>query len=138
MTSAAEPPPRPISTFRIHDPGPQEMAINDEGAHATEQRGLNGNAMDWSKSHLPDISRLQISDKAPPSTTVTVPEDIVSAASQDPAMERLRVYAQSLPYSIEPNSKMQELLDFILMRIVQCVKAKDFDPGFTQWDSMLS
>jgi proteasome activator subunit 4 len=34
-------------------------------------------------------------------------------------LEKLQTYAKSLPYSIEPNSKMQSLLDFYLMRFVQ-------------------
>jgi proteasome activator subunit 4 len=33
---------------------------------------------------------------------------------------------------------MQEMLDFIILRIVQCVEAKDYDPGLMQWDSMLT
>lgn len=53
-------------------------------------------------------------------------------------MVKLRNYAKSLPYSIEPNSKMQEMLDFILLRLAQCVEAKDYDPGLLQWDSMLT
>ncbi|KAF8587302.1 hypothetical protein K439DRAFT_1645895 [Ramaria rubella] len=52
-------------------------------------------------------------------------------------MAKLQTYASSLPYSIEPNSKMQLLLDFYLMRFVQCVKARDYDPGLLQWDSMI-
>ena len=51
---------------------------------------------------------------------------------------KIKSYAKALPYSIESNSKMQDMLDFICMRIVQCVEAKDYDPGFLQWDSMLT
>ena len=64
------------------------------------------------------------------------PDDVL--LSTDPAMDRLKNYAKSVPYSIEPNSKMQALLDFFLMRITQCVQSKDYDPGFIQWDSMLT
>ncbi|TDL28808.1 ARM repeat-containing protein [Rickenella mellea] len=71
-----------------------------------------------------------------PPPQLRVPDDIEH--SVDPAIDRLRTYAKSLPYSVEPNSKMQRLLDFYLMRIVQCIKAKDYDPGFMQWDSMLT
>ncbi|CAL1696420.1 unnamed protein product [Somion occarium] len=53
-------------------------------------------------------------------------------------MLKLKHYAKSLPYSIEPNSKMQHMLEFILLRIAQCVEAKDYDPGLQQWDSMLT
>jgi len=35
------------------------------------------------------------------------------------AFQKLKTYAKNLPYSIESNSKMQKLLDFYLMRIVQ-------------------
>jgi proteasome activator subunit 4 len=51
---------------------------------------------------------------------------------------KLKSYAKALPYSIESNSKMQRLLGFICMRIVQTVQASDYDPGFLQWDSMLT
>ncbi|KZT06355.1 uncharacterized protein LAESUDRAFT_653878 [Laetiporus sulphureus 93-53] len=56
----------------------------------------------------------------------------------DHYMKKLRNYAKDLPYSIEPYLKMQELLDLILLRLTQCVDAKDYDPGFLQWDSMLT
>jgi proteasome activator subunit 4 len=44
------------------------------------------------------------------------------------ALERLQTYASSLPYSIEPNSKMQEFLDLYLMRIVQVRFILNMDP----------
>ncbi|KAI0076264.1 hypothetical protein K474DRAFT_1757648 [Panus rudis PR-1116 ss-1] len=66
-----------------------------------------------------------------------IPEDIANA-TDDPYMVKLKNYAKSLPYSIEPYSKMQQMLDFILLRITQCVDAKDYEPGLQQWDSMLS
>lgn len=52
--------------------------------------------------------------------------------------QKLKAYAGSLPYAIEPYDKMIELLDFIILRIVQCVEAKDYDVGLYQWDSMLT
>ena len=58
--------------------------------------------------------------------------------SPDPSLEKLKNYAKSLPYSIESNSKMQEMFDFICLRLCQCIEAKDFDPGFAQWDSMIT
>ena len=58
--------------------------------------------------------------------------------SSDRYMVKLQNYAKSIPYSVEPNSKMQQMLDFILLRIAQSVEAKDYDPGLLQWDSMLT
>ena len=94
--------------------------------------------------HLPDISKLSVQDDTDPPgperarpPAVVIPDDFTSLPD-DPSMDRLRTYAKSLPYSVEPYSKMQRMLDFFLMRIVQSVKAKDFDPGFLQWDSMLT
>ena len=58
--------------------------------------------------------------------------------AEDRDMVKLRNYAKSLPYSIEPYPKMMKLLDFILLRITQCIEAKDYDVGLVQWDSMLS
>ncbi|KAG5352051.1 hypothetical protein C0989_004043 [Termitomyces sp. Mn162] len=68
-----------------------------------------------------DMSMLNINE-------VQVPDDIA----------KFKAYASSLPYAIEPCNKMIELLDFIILRIVQCVEAKDYDVGLYQWDSMLT
>ena len=81
---------------------------------------------------LPDIESMTIHDSALP----TIPDDIDHAS--DRYMQKLKNYAKNLPYSIEPNSKMQELLDFILRRITQCVEAKDYDPGLLQWDILFT
>ncbi|PCH33392.1 ARM repeat-containing protein [Wolfiporia cocos MD-104 SS10] len=85
---------------------------------------------------LPDVSTLAIHDPGPGGGAPHVPEDI--ANTPDHYMQKLHNYAKSLPYSIEPNSQMQQLLDLILLRIAQCVEAKDYDTGLLQWDSMLS
>jgi proteasome activator subunit 4 len=79
---------------------------------------------------LQSISNLTLNDRVP----ANAPPD----ASVDRYLLKLKTYAESLPYSIESNSRMQELLDFILLRICQCVEAKDFDPGLLQWDSMIA
>jgi proteasome activator subunit 4 len=71
-------------------------------------------------------------DPGPP----PIEHDIRDAS--DRYLLKLKSYARALPYSIDSNSKMQGLLDFICMRIVQTVQAKDYDPGFLQWDSMLT
>ena len=57
---------------------------------------------------------------------------------EDRYIRKLKIYAKNLPYSIEPESKMMEILDFILLRLTQCVEAKDYDVGLVQWDSLLS
>lgn len=84
---------------------------------------------------LPDINSLRLSEG--PSRTLPIPEDI-NDTHADYYMDKLKNYAKSLPYSIEPYSKMIEMLDFILTRLLQTVEAKDFDVGFLQWDSMLT
>jgi proteasome activator subunit 4 len=92
---------------------------------------------------LPDIGRLAIdSDNPGPTSPHTaapvplVPDDI--AKSEDRYLQKLAIYARSIPYPIEPNERMQHMLDFIILRITQCVDAKDYDPGLLQWDSMLT
>ncbi|KAI0702460.1 hypothetical protein BC835DRAFT_1411015 [Cytidiella melzeri] len=84
---------------------------------------------------VPNIGSLHIHDPGPPTIRPRIPEDIVN--SHDRYMVKLRNYCKSLPYSVESNSRMQEMLDFIVLRLVQCVEARDYDPGFQQWDSML-
>ncbi|KAI0274846.1 hypothetical protein BC834DRAFT_814888 [Gloeopeniophorella convolvens] len=71
-------------------------------------------------------------DPGPP----PIAHDIEHAS--DRYLLKLKSYAKALPYSIESNSRMQALLDFICVRIVQSVEARDYDPGFLQWDSMLT
>ena len=87
---------------------------------------------------IPDISilTLQDGDPPPPNTSPPVPDDVIHTT--DRYLGKLRNYARSIPYSIEPNSRMQDMLDFILLRLSQCVEAKDYDPGLLQWDSMLT
>lgn len=85
---------------------------------------------------LPDITALKIHDPGPQSSTIPLPEDIASAT--DHYMVKLKNYCKSLPYSVESNARIQDMLDFILLRITQCVEAKDYDPGLQQWDSMLT
>ena len=65
----------------------------------------------------------------------------ISSLNIDPSDEldpKLTAYINSLPYRTEPHSKMMEMLDFIILRIVQCVEAKDYEVGLLQWDSMLT
>lgn len=99
---------------------------------------------------LPDISQLNLNTVGRPSSgssaqgtgaavpCAPIPDDILNCDDGDRYMVKLRNYAKSMPYSIEPYSKMIEMLDFIILRIVQCVEAKDYDVGLVQWDSMLS
>ncbi|KIY51373.1 hypothetical protein FISHEDRAFT_37518 [Fistulina hepatica ATCC 64428] len=53
-------------------------------------------------------------------------------------LTKFKTYIQYLPYGVEPSSKMMEMLDWICLRISQCVQARDFDVGLVQFDSMLS
>ncbi|KAJ6574791.1 hypothetical protein B0H19DRAFT_1254444 [Mycena capillaripes] len=76
---------------------------------------------------LPDISLLNIHDPGPPS-------------DEDRYLLKYREYVRSIPYAsgIEPESKMVEMLDFIVLRLTQCCAARDYEVGFLQWDSMLT
>ncbi|KAG5648199.1 hypothetical protein DXG03_006154 [Asterophora parasitica] len=79
----------------------------------------------------PDLSILSING-TPPSQ----PMNTDDTTPDDRSLWKLKACAASLPYSIEPLSKMMEMLDFIILRIVQCVEAKDFEVGLLQWDSI--
>jgi proteasome activator subunit 4 len=81
---------------------------------------------------LPNISSLSIRGHDAPANQGHI-ED-----AHERAIQKFKTYANSVPYLIEPNLKLQEMLDFILLRICQCVEAKDYEPGLVQWDSMLS
>ena len=92
---------------------------------------------------LPDISSLRInggpykSSRTVNAAGIPLPDDIEDPGG-DRYMEKLKQYAKSIPYAIEPYSKALELLDFFILRLTQSVEAKDFDIGFLQWDSMLT
>lgn len=55
--------------------------------------------------------------------TLSISGDTMKVQPDDPrtvrAFDKFKAYAASIPYSIEPNSQMQNLLDFYLMRMVQ-------------------
>jgi len=98
---------------------------------------------------VPDISVLSLDGHAPvvsgagtPGTThtnaATPTAHGVDRDFTEKELKKLKDRANALPYSIEPHSQMIELLDFIVLRLTQCVEAKDYDVGMTQWDSMLS
>ena len=82
---------------------------------------------------FPDISRLAISGAESP-----LPMANGSEHEEDPFIQKHNAYAKTLPYPIDPPANMMELLDLILLRIAQCVEAKDYDTGLLQWDSMLT
>lgn len=88
--------------------------------------------------NIPDVSSLRIHDPGPngftPRTTNGV-DDI--NWKEDRYVEKLKNYTRSIPYEVEPVERMQQMLDFILLRLTQCLEAKDYDPGLQQWDSML-
>ena len=93
-------------------------------------------------AQLPDISSLNLNDGPDIQTSTNasgeyLPDDI-DKTDGDRYMEKLKSYAKDLPYSIEPYSKMIEMLDFILLRLVQSVEARDYGVGFMQWDSMIT
>ncbi|ESK98482.1 membrane protein [Moniliophthora roreri MCA 2997] len=86
----------------------------------------------------PDISTLSLYDPGPLSDVQTNGNGIHSEETDDRYMQKLKNYAKSVPYSIEPHSKMMKMLHFIMLRIAQCIDAKDYEVGFLQWDSMLT
>jgi proteasome activator subunit 4 len=88
----------------------------------------------------PDLSSLHTNEghsKPPCTTTAPIPDDIEDTKG-DRYMDKLKEYARSIPYAIEPYSKAIELLDFFILRLTQSVEAQDFDIGFMQWATMLT
>jgi proteasome activator subunit 4 len=92
-------------------------------------------------AQLPDISSLHLNDgpdlRSTNASGEYLPDDIDKTGG-DRYMEKLKSYAKALPYSIDSYSKMTEMLDFILHRLVQSVEARDYGVGFMQWDSMIT
>ncbi|KAF9270499.1 ARM repeat-containing protein [Marasmius fiardii PR-910] len=89
----------------------------------------------------PDLSSLTLYDPGPDNFYAQdqkFSENGNMESSEDRYIQKLRHYVESIPYSVEPYSRMMKMFDHILLRIVQCVEAKDYDPGFMQWDSMVT
>lgn len=87
---------------------------------------------------LPDVASLKIHDPGPNGVTPRTVNGINANEEYDGRyIAKLKNYCNSLPYSVEPNEEMQDMLDFIILRLTQCLEAKDYDPGLQQWDSML-
>jgi proteasome activator subunit 4 len=80
---------------------------------------------------IPDISRLSIN--AAKTRLITNEADWESEE-----VCKFDIYGKFLPYGIEPRSKLLEILNLIVVRITQCVEARDYDAGLAQWDSMLN
>lgn len=59
---------------------------------------------------------------------------------QDPEDYRLSCLGLplSLPYEVETLGEMDERLEVIACRLVECVKAREWGLGFRMWDSALS
>lgn len=99
--------------------------------------------IDWDRDVAPflsqKLSEMQLTEASSttPASAVKIPDDIIEGAKTDPSLEKLRLIAQNLPYPIESNAYMQGILDHILMRIVQCVKARNFDRSLMDWDEHL-
>jgi proteasome activator subunit 4 len=88
---------------------------------------------------LPDIGMLRINGVSASSqhrNTATPPDLVEPNGNWE--VEKLKNLARLLPYSIEPDSQMQKMLDSIILRICQAVEAQDYDVGFLQWDTMLA
>ncbi|KAF8213398.1 hypothetical protein K438DRAFT_1902498 [Mycena galopus ATCC 62051] len=77
---------------------------------------------------LPAISLLSIHDPDPPP----------SESPPDQELRKYREYVRSIPYGIEPEKQLVEMLDFIVLRLTQCCVARDYEVGVLQWDSMLT
>jgi proteasome activator subunit 4 len=82
---------------------------------------------------FPDVSKLSINGAK---TLSLIPNEAALELAED--LCKFNTYGQSLPYIIEPHSKMLEMLDFIVLRLIQCLEARDYDVGLLQWDSMLT
>ncbi|KAJ7225820.1 hypothetical protein GGX14DRAFT_422501 [Mycena pura] len=75
---------------------------------------------------LPNIALLTIHDPGP------------TVEGADRYVAKYREYVRSLPYEVEPEAKIVQMLDFIVLRITQCCAARDYEVGYLQWDTMLS
>ncbi|KAF7319927.1 Membrane protein [Mycena kentingensis (nom. inval.)] len=76
---------------------------------------------------LPDISLLSLDDPGPRK----------DEAIRLRYLEKYKLYIRQLPYTVEPETKLQEMLDFIVLRLTQACAARDYEVGFLQQDTLL-
>ncbi|WVQ63803.1 uncharacterized protein L199_001958 [Kwoniella botswanensis] len=57
--------------------------------------------------------------------------------SEDPRLSCLGL-PLSLPYEVESLAEMDDKLELILCRMIECIKAREYGMGFRVWDSALS
>ncbi|KAJ8514936.1 hypothetical protein ONZ45_g7571 [Pleurotus djamor] len=99
------------------------LRIRDTEATFRKPNGVNG------APHKTNGVDPRPREHSPPSSSNTAAEAL--------DMRKLELYAQSIPYEIESYDAAMELLDTMLLRLTQCVEAKDYDVGLLQWESMI-
>ncbi|WVR08974.1 hypothetical protein IAU60_006033 [Kwoniella sp. DSM 27419] len=67
-------------------------------------------------------------------------KDDTTRTLQDPEDPRLSCLGLplSLPYEVETLAEMDDKLDLICCRMIECIKGRDYGTGFRIWDSALS
>ncbi|GAA5921528.1 hypothetical protein JCM1841_000553 [Sporobolomyces salmonicolor] len=71
-----------------------------------------------------------------PTKPKTKPKPKLVKPREKPREEQLD-YPQSLPYEAESLEEMDAKLEEIVRRLIDCVRAKDYDVGFVQWNHRL-
>ncbi|GAA5990324.1 hypothetical protein JCM11641_006250, partial [Rhodosporidiobolus odoratus] len=97
-----------------------------------------------------EIDELHLPPTPSPAFERANPFDALDGSAKSPSkkVERLRRpkekpreqqldYPQSLPYETESLEEMDQKLELIVRRLVDCVRAKDYDVGFIQWNHRL-
>ena len=64
-------------------------------------------------------------------------EDAAYGQSDDPRLSALGL-PLSLPYNVETLAEMDDRLELIVQRLVECIKAREWGLGFRTWDAALS
>ncbi|GAA6008845.1 hypothetical protein JCM10207_001745 [Rhodosporidiobolus poonsookiae] len=97
-----------------------------------------------------DIDELHLPATPSPAFERANPFDTAFTSKRSPIKKRRRLirpkekprseqldYPNSLPYEAESLEEMDEKLELIVRRLIDCVRAKDYDVGFVQWNHRL-
>ncbi|KAM0751556.1 hypothetical protein T439DRAFT_300497 [Meredithblackwellia eburnea MCA 4105] len=85
-----------------------------------------------------EFEELQLPSRltSPGPTTSRPPNSRLDWPTEKPRSKQLD-YQNALPYEVETLEEMDLKLEHIVRRLVECIKAKDYDVGFVQWNHRL-
>ncbi|SCV72468.1 BQ2448_4005 [Microbotryum intermedium] len=100
-----------------------------------DEEGDDDLHMPSSPSHKKGLASAAAPAPAPASSSTNTPSKLWKPVEK-PREQQLQ-YQNALPYPVESWQEMDQKLELIVRRLIECVRAKDYDVGFVQWNHRL-